>query len=106
MHHAIAGLPQGYDTVVGERGYRLSGGEKQRIAPAQAPDKLFVGRTSIVIAHRLSTVLAADRILALDQGRVVEQGAPRDLVQAGGLYARLHEMQFRGLAKGRRPAEA
>ncbi len=134
IHHAIAALPQGYDTVVGERGYRLSGGEKQRIALArvilknpsvlvldeatssldsesealiqQALDKLFVGRTSIVIAHRLSTVLAADKILVLENGKVVEQGNHYALVSAGGLYARLYETQFRGLEKGRRAAEA
>ncbi|MGQ9815450.1 MAG: ABC transporter ATP-binding protein, partial [Candidatus Roseilinea sp.] len=134
IHNAIAALPQGYDTVVGERGYRLSGGEKQRIALAriilknpsvlvldeatssldsesealiqQALDKLFVGRTSIVIAHRLSTILAADLILVIDNGKVIEQGNHHDLVNAGGLYARLYETQFRGLAKGRRPAEA
>ncbi len=134
IHNVIAALPQGYDTVVGERGYRLSGGEKQRIALAriilknpsvlvldeatssldsesealiqQALDKLFIGRTSIVIAHRLSTVLAADKILVLEHGRLVEQGTHHELVNAGGLYARLYETQFRGLEKGRRPAEA
>lgn len=134
IHDAIAALPHGYDTVVGERGYRLSGGEKQRIALAriilknpsvlvldeatssldsesealiqQALDKLFIGRTSIVIAHRLSTILAADMILVIENGKVVEQGNHHALVSAGGLYARLYETQFRGLARGRRPADA
>jgi len=133
IHETIAALPQGYDTLVGERGYRLSGGEKQRIALAriilknpsvlvldeatssldseserlvqQALDKLFVGRTSIVIAHRLSTILAADLILVIDNGNVAEQGNHRQLMSAGGLYARLYETQFRGLEKGRRPAK-
>jgi ATP-binding cassette subfamily B protein len=134
IHDTIAALPQGYDTVVGERGYRLSGGEKQRIALAriilknpsvlvldeatssldsesealiqQALDKMFIGRTSIVIAHRLSTILAADVILVIENGKVVEQGNHHDLVSAGGLYARLYETQFRGLERGRRPADA
>ncbi|MCS7060390.1 MAG: ABC transporter ATP-binding protein/permease [Thermoflexales bacterium] len=129
IHETIRTLPKGYDTVVGERGYRLSGGEKQRIALArvvlknpsvlvldeatssldseseamiqQALDKLFIGRTSIVIAHRLSTILAADLILVFDNGRLVEQGTHRKLIDAGGLYARLYETQFRGLEKGR-----
>jgi ATP-binding cassette subfamily B protein len=124
MHDFIASLPEGYDTVVGERGHRLSGGEKQRIAIARvilkdprimlldeatsnldtvseqliqaALQPLFAGRTSIVIAHRLSTILAADLILVLDNGRLVEQGTHAELLDRGGLYATIYEQQFRG----------
>jgi len=122
MHDFIAGLPNGYDTIVGERGYRLSGGEKQRLAIArvilkdprvlvldeatshldsqaealiqEALKTVMAGRTSIVIAHRLSTILAADLILVLDRGRSVERGAHADLLAQGGLYARLYKTQF------------
>lgn len=122
IHDFISGLPDGYDTVVGERGHRLSGGEKQRLAIARVILKdprilildeatshldivserliqaalvpLFAGRTSLVIAHRLSTVLAADTILVLDHGCIVERGRHSDLVAAGGLYTRLYERQF------------
>ena len=123
IHDFIADLPEGYDSVVGERGYRLSGGEKQRLAIARvilkdprilvldeatshldshsealiqaALQPLFKGRTSLVIAHRLSTVLAADKILILDKGEVVEQGTHAELLANGGLYAHLYETQFR-----------
>lgn len=123
IHDVICSLPQGYDTVVGERGYRLSGGEKQRIAIArvilknpailvldeatsnldsqsealiqQALKPLMQGRTSLVIAHRLSTILAADVILVMNEGRLVEQGTHAELLARGGLYASLYRTQFR-----------
>jgi ATP-binding cassette subfamily B protein len=127
IHEMITRLPDGYETVVGERGYRLSGGEKQRLSIArvlledprvlildeatshldsrsealiqEALETLMEGRTSIVIAHRLSTVRKADQILVIDEGRVVEQGDHVSLSEAGGLYAELYETQF-GLVPG------
>jgi ATP-binding cassette subfamily B protein len=123
IHDFIAGLPEGYDTLVGERGYRLSGGEKQRVAIArvvlkdprvlildeatshldsqsealiqQAMEQVMVGRTSLVIAHRLSTIVGADLILVLDEGRLVEHGSHQELLARGGLYRQLYETQFR-----------
>jgi ATP-binding cassette subfamily B protein len=123
IHDVIAALPDGYDTVVGERGYRLSGGEKQRLAIARmllkdpaivildeatshldAENEALVqqalatgleGRTSIVIAHRLSTIQGADEILVLDEGRIVERGVHADLLATGGLYAELYRTLVR-----------
>ena len=121
IHETIVGFPDGYDTVVGERGYRLSGGEKQRIAIArvllkdpevlildeatsaldtiservvqQALDTASRGRTTIAIAHRLSTIVAADVIFVIDHGQVVERGTHRELLEVGGVYARLYREQ-------------
>jgi ATP-binding cassette, subfamily B, bacterial len=123
IHDFVIDLPDGYDTVVGNRGYRLSGGEKQRIAIArvilkdpkilvldeatssldsqsealiqEALERIMVERTSLVIAHRLSTILSADTILVMDHGRLVEQGTHAELLARGGLYANLYETQFR-----------
>ena len=122
IHEFVEQMPDGYDTLVGERGYRLSGGEKQRVAIARvilkdpkvlildeatshldsrsesliqdAMERVMKGRTSLVIAHRLSTIIGADKILVMDQGRLVEQGGHKELLAQGGLYRTLYETQF------------
>ena len=128
-HDFITRLPKGYGTLVGERGVKLSGGERQRVAIArafladapilildeatssldsesevliqQAMERLMVGRTTLVIAHRLSTVRALDRLLVFDQGRIVEEGTHDALVRMpGGIYRRLFERQALELTKG------
>ena len=123
-HEFISGLPEGYQTVVGERGMRLSGGERQRISIAraflkdapilildeptsaldvkteaailEALDRLMAGRTSIVIAHRLSTIRRADIILVVKDGTIVERGKHAELLHSGGLYSELYELQLSG----------
>jgi len=122
IHDRIMELPEGYETIVGERGFKLSGGEKQRVAIARvilkdprilildeatsaldtrserliqaALDPLMRNRTTLAIAHRLSTILAADVILVVDRGGIVERGTHGELLQRGGLYAKLYRQQF------------
>src|SRR5215217_9524471 len=122
IHDRVMQLPEGYETVVGERGFKLSGGEKQRVAIARvilkdprilildeatsaldtrserliqaALDPLMRNRTTLAIAHRLSTILAADVILVVDRGRIIERGTHEELLRRGGLYAKLYRQQF------------
>ena len=133
IHDFIMGLSDRYETVVGERGFRLSGGEKQRLAIArallkdpkilildeatssldatseyliqQALEKLLQGRTSVIIAHRLSTILGADKIIVLDKGRIVQSGTHAELMEQGGLYSTLYHQQFSKVMEEQRRGE-
>jgi subfamily B ATP-binding cassette protein MsbA len=132
-HEFVERLPDRYETVVGERGIKLSGGQRQRVAIARAIlkdplilildeatssldteserliedalSRLLVGRTTLIIAHRLSTVRRADRLVVLDRGRIVEEGNHSELLELGGLYARLYQRQFRDVDAEERNAQ-
>ncbi len=133
IHEFIVSLPQGYDTVVGNRGIKLSGGEKQRVSIArailkdpkilvldeatssldsiseqliqQAIDPLMKGRTSLIVAHRLSTIVSADEILVMQAGCIVERGTHHDLIAANGVYKHLYETQFRQALEDAQPEQ-
>ncbi len=129
-HEFIEKMPEGYDTMVGERGVTLSGGQRQRIAIARAVirntpilildepssgldaaseqlvfdalDRLMTGKTSVVIAHRLSTIQRADKIYVVEDGSIVESGKHEDLMRQRGIYAELYRIQFQAATEGRR----